>query len=259
MANALQFNGSPDKIAFGNILNSQTIFSVCIWFQIGATPSGNADIIFGYGNRRWFLIHEANGTNFRFTVRISAVEQGTGNTTFNPSLNTWYFAVGTYDPDGGSDNLTLRVYNSSGVLQEARTATKTGAVETTASALEAGHDPNRGFFWQGTVQLLKVYSRVLTTTEQNNLALFIDPNSVSLEGVWDINEGSGTNVNDISGADNDGTITGSTWITTGIGTTTSTSTSSSTSTTSTSTSSSSTSTSTSTTTTFPFPFFVRRV
>ncbi len=131
-----------------------------------------------------------------------------------------------------------------GNFVEEKDATITGAIGTTSQPIEAGHDPARGFYIKAEFQYLKVWSRILTVTEQDNVAKL---NSVvnGLVGSWNLDEGSGTVANDTSGSGNNGTITGSTWVT-GM-TTTSTSTSTTTTTTSTS-----TTISTSTTTTFGY-------
>lgn len=242
MANALQVNGSPDKIGFGNILLSQTVVTAGFWLYPTATSSGNQETIFGYGNTRWFFIYGANTTKLRFSIKSGGVEKSTGNTTNNLTLNAWNYVIATYDPNAGTNNITIRIYDNSSTLIESKSATVTGGIDSTSQPIEFGHDPARGFYIRGIVQLIQVWDRILTVTEQNNLALFINPDTPVAK--WDINEGSGTVVHDTSTNNNNGTITGSTWVTSGIGTTTSTSTS-----TSSSTSTSTTTTSTSTTTT----------
>jgi hypothetical protein len=165
---AYDFDGN-DKVAFGNNLLSNTVVSVFFIFRPQANSTSNQETIFGYGNTRWFFIYGNTTTNFRFAVR-APTEKATLNTSFTPTINSWYAVLGTYDPDSGSNNLTLRVYGEGQGLIETEEATITGAIATTVQPIEIAHDPNRNFFVDISAQHLAVFDRVITAEEGLNMA-----------------------------------------------------------------------------------------
>src|SRR4051812_47195351 len=120
---------STQSITFGNILTSQNVISACLWLKLRASTSSNFDVAFGYGNTRWYFIF--NGTTGRpgFNVKIGGVEKASGYITPALKLNDFFFLVGTYDPNAGTNNLTIRVYNTQGQLFGSSASTQTGNLD----------------------------------------------------------------------------------------------------------------------------------
>lgn len=207
---AMYFNGTNAKLAFGNVLTSQSVVTTAIRFQVHSTPSTNFDIVFGYGNTRWFFIFNGASTKLAFNVRAGAGEQSSGYPTTGLTLSKFYTAIGTYDPNAGANNITIRVYDDGGALFYTQTNTGTGAFTATGYPLEIAHDPNRNFFCNITADDAYIYSRVLSIAEQDNLVVGAAPTS-GLVGRWVMDEGTGTNIADTSGNGNNGTSINTGW------------------------------------------------
>lgn len=66
-------------------------------------------------------------------------------------------------------------------------------------------------YFDGKIDEVAAYSRVLTPTEASNIYFLGDYPSTNLVGHWKADEGSGTSLTDSSGNGNTGTITGATY------------------------------------------------
>lgn len=127
--------------------------------------------------------------------------------------NAWTHVAVTYD---GS---TLKAYvNGSQVGSQAAS----GDVTTTSGALRIGGTPVFPDEWfDGLIDEVRVYNRALATeeiqTDKNTSVSGLPsvPLPEGLVGAWGFDEGSGNGVGDKSDADNDGTISGATWSSSG--------------------------------------------
>lgn len=165
---AYSFDSDDDQLNFGNILTDSSKISVIFFWYPTENSSENQETIVGYGNNRWFFIYGSTTTKMRFAIK-STSEKSTGNTTFTPSLNTWYMIVGAYDPNGGTNNLVIRIYRDG--LQEEKAATHTGTIDATAASLRMGQDSLRNFFIGGRAQHLAIFHDVfLTETQSRKIA-----------------------------------------------------------------------------------------
>jgi hypothetical protein len=198
---------NQDKVVFGNILLSNTSVTASIWVNFRSNGSSNYDICFGYyGAQRWFFIRQGATNTMAFNFKSGGVEKGTGPAA-NMNLNTWYLMVGTHDPAAGTNNTTLRIYNANGTLFSAVSNTNAFSIDTTVQPLFIGRDVLRNTSCDANFDEPRVYSRVLTVAEQDQMAYGGYPTD-SLIGSWNFNEGSGTTALDSSGGGNNGTLSG---------------------------------------------------
>lgn len=204
---------NQDLTNFGNILLSNTSVTAAIWVNFRTDGSSNYDVCFGYGGvARWFFIRNgAAGQRMKvaFNIKIGGSEKGSNYIANNLDYDKWYLLIGTYNSNGGSNNLTIRVYDSKGRLYGSNSSTQTGDIDTTGNSLFVGRDVFRNTSCDANFDEARVYSSVLTVAQQNALARNIEPPTNTLIGYWKWDEGSGTNVIDYSGSGNNGTIIGS--------------------------------------------------
>jgi hypothetical protein len=188
------------RCSWGVSLMSNTVVTVTSWIKMRANSSSSFDVILGYGTARWYIILIGGTTRPFFAIRASGVEKTSSALTNSMTLNSWFFLTATYDPSGGSNNITLRMYDETGTLVEGVAATVTGSMDTTSNALACGQDPTRGLSVTARYKNVRIYGRILSTTEQDNLALNILPSRANLILETYFNDGSGTTAVDTSGS-----------------------------------------------------------
>ncbi len=181
-----------------------TVVTACVWLKLRANTASIFDIPFGFGNTRWFLIFNSTTNRPGFNVKISGVEKSSGFIATPLELDKFYLLCGTYDPSGGANNLTVRVYNQAGNLVGASASTQTGNMDSSGYPLTFGRDVVRAYNMSVDGDDMRVYSRILTINEQNNLAIGIEPSTANLELLAKCDETSG-NLADSSGNGRTGT------------------------------------------------------
>jgi len=159
------FDSINDQVDFGNIVTSASKLTIIFFWYPTENSGTDQETIIGYGNSRWYFIYGDSTTKMRFSIK-STTEKNTGNTTFTPSLNTWYMIVGAYDPAGGTNNLVIRIYRNG--LQEEKAATKTGTIDASATSLRMGQDTLRSSFIGGRAQHVAVLDNVFLTEKQTS-------------------------------------------------------------------------------------------
>ena len=127
------------------------------------------------------------------------------------TVNNWFHVAGTFD--GNASKLYVN-----GVL--VATTTFNGTIAPSTNYMPkigklADGGVGQGRYWNGKIDEVRVWNRVLTSTEINaNRSKHIDTSSViGLVGYWRLNEGTGTSINDLSGSGNNGTLNSTTWST----------------------------------------------
>ena len=119
--------------------------------------------------------------------------------TLSSWTGTWYHAVGTYNKTTGVQALYI---NGQSVSTASHTAGNTIVPLTSYSNMKIGNGVNTGYF-DGKIDDVKIFNRSLSANE------------VAIAFSVNMDEGTGSDVNDSSAYGNDGTIIGASW-TTGI-------------------------------------------
>ncbi len=163
---ALDFDGSNDYVDIGSGLSPLTDFTVAAWVN---PVKSDVDLhIISKGN---------NGTNTQWELTTSTVSgqvdfrawsSGTGpsgvRSTLSLPVGSWTHVVGTYD------GTTWRIYWN-GVLDN--TSTMPGPVATAYNIYIGAVDivGSPGQFWEGLIDDVRIYDRVLTDSEIQSLYL----------------------------------------------------------------------------------------
>lgn len=144
-----------------------------------------------------------NGSDFRYLTAENTL----------PQINTWYHIVVTHD--GVTNEAKIYV---NGNLEGTTTfglAYYTNSDPTIIGKFYTGYD---GLFLNGIVDEVRVYNRVLSSTEvsynyNNGEGRYTPYSTNGLVGWWHLDEGEGTTAYDSSGNGNDGTlINNPTWV-----------------------------------------------
>lgn len=197
-------SGSAQSITWTNTpFNSPTVVTACMWLKLRSGTASTFDVPFGFGNTRWYFLFNGTSRRSAFVIKSSS-EKSSGYITPALTVNSWYLLCGSYDPDGGANNLKIRVYDENGVLYGSNQSTQTGTMDTASAALCFGRDPVRAYNMSVDGDDIRVYSRILSTTEMDQLAKGYEPISTNLELLARCDESSG-NVSDSSGNNRTGT------------------------------------------------------
>jgi len=164
---ALDFDGVDDYVNCGDVDVTTGVISVVAWvnttFDGDGTETGN----------QWVINKNYNGTNVPYgliTTTDGNVSSGIGGggmafydgswrtsgSTTDISDGTWHFVVGTYD---GS---TLKYYVD-GSLSDS--TSYSGSIPTNNENTNIGLYGNDSAYFQGSIDELRIYDRVLTESE----------------------------------------------------------------------------------------------
>ena len=127
-------------------LNS-TASDVAFWGNYGGSGAKEYSIGFNTG-ASFVLRYSGDGTT----------ENNLNTTSFSVSTGTWYFLLAEYD--GTGDVLEITVNNSSSFN------TSFSGFATTSSAFNVGRESSPGRYFNGLVDSLSVWNRILTTEEK---------------------------------------------------------------------------------------------
>jgi hypothetical protein len=207
---SMNFSSDGYLQSSGPVLDTSNSYSVSAWVYLTASSlwnrtavsqdGGNTSaFVLKYnnwdGNNRWAFQTQPTDSTAGASVALSANNAAV--------LNRWTHLVGVYDD--GADQVRLYV-NGALAGSAAMTAdfAATGALNI-GSSLYGG---SRGDFWPGHVDGVAVYQEALTANDVSTL----HGQAPSLR--WDVNEGSGTNLGDRTGKNNNGTLNnGPAWTT----------------------------------------------
>lgn len=157
---SMYFNGSSDYIEIPNSsnLNISNQITLEVWAKWNIEPtSGNdwAQILNKNGESQYQIQHNFDNTGFEFAINTTSGRTWViGNT--NPVQNKWHHIVATYDGsmmqlyvDGSLDN----------------TQTHSGDIVSSSSSLLLGKHKDYNRHFNGNIDELAIYSRVLSASE----------------------------------------------------------------------------------------------
>jgi PKD repeat protein len=213
--NALQFNGTSNYVNFGikDTLKPAAELTIEAWFnaekqQWRAAILSNAFqtqlIQSGYG----LTLDGSSGVYFGLTTLSGGMLwlQAANCVT----LNRWHHIAGTYD------GATMRLYVD-GVLKGS--LSKAGNLDydpPNPLTIARYRDDDEEYWFKGKIDEVRVWHVARTGAQiQTNLARPLNGNEAGLVGYWRLDEGSGTTAHDATSLQNDGTIVGATWTSSG--------------------------------------------
>ncbi|MEX2311549.1 MAG: LamG-like jellyroll fold domain-containing protein, partial [Rhodospirillales bacterium] len=222
--NAIDFDGVSTAVTMGDVdaFDGLSAMTVSAWVNPASLASSQviaskwADGQFGYelgvtdeGNL--YVLVSDNGTDvgdWEFVAALSENEWAHVTLTVDVSSGNPY--VNAYR-NGAQLELALNPYApdiDSTTLSSTTAEFRIGAVESTGGAL-SNH-------FNGAIANVGVWSAVLSDDQiMQEMSGTLDKQSGTLLGYWPLNDGAGTEISDLSGNGNTGTITGADWVNTG--------------------------------------------
>lgn len=218
---AVTLDGAGDYVQVAGTtqyFQSASAFTFAAWVNLddydGSYPiianirsNGSAPFMIGLSNTATYL-----GVWFG---QSSVIARKT-DTAANSLLNTWTHVVVTYDGGGASTAGSYTVYLNG--VETATTAASGGVGAYSNAATRLGMAQDGSFPWDGKLDDTRIYNSELSQAEVDSLygAGNGTMSSVgsNVVGWWKFDEGSGTNANDESSNNNDGTLSGdAAWVT----------------------------------------------
>jgi Concanavalin A-like lectin/glucanases superfamily len=165
---AVSFDGSDDKVAFGDVYDfaGTASFSLELWLKPGATnsnqwrtPIGKQDNAYTNSRTGWNVaVAPNNDATWPAKISVDRDQNGTiqsARSTTSLAIGTWYHVVATYDGQ------TLRIYVN-GVEED--NAQSTQSMSNTTGPLNVGNLAGWDDFG-GLIDEVAVYNRALSATE----------------------------------------------------------------------------------------------
>ena len=185
-------------------------FTVSYWVR----PDALGNTMFALGRKPSTNERFQFGINTDVNFFVGAGKLRTRNTAHGMEVGTWYHWAVTYA--GNSSGKTLKVYRDTTLLQET-TATWSGTGATGGELVYFGgysiDDGSEGdeytAGWACGLDEVAIFDEVkdLATLHDGAYKPTDQTNASGLVGYWRFEEGVGTNVADLSGKGNDGTLT----------------------------------------------------
>ena len=153
---ALEFNGTSDYVDCGNdaSLDITDAITISAWVK---SPNWRPTAVYrAIANKDTYGLYIGNTVNkILFQVKLlTDVQVYTGIL----DTATWYHITGTYDKNGGSDNLKMYV---NGSLVESKTYT--GSISSTVLKFDIGKYGND--YFNGSIKQVYIFNRALSATE----------------------------------------------------------------------------------------------
>ena len=163
--NALAFNGTSSYVDFGNppSLRNTGSMTWSAWVYATADPPDDGQIIAksATGTGWQFKTSPDTGPE-RFAVGVSPTgtshTQRYSNTT--RVLNTWYYVAGVYDAAAQALHIYVNGQLDDGTLRGTVPSSQSDPAENVTIGRRNG-----GFYFQGTIDELRVYNRALSQSE----------------------------------------------------------------------------------------------
>jgi len=201
---ALQFDGKDDYVSVASNTNlnmgANQDFTIETWIKYSNNPSYHivagkyCDIITaGY----WL---DVQGNNIRLRVSDAGGNYVDTITTAQYNDNKWHHVMAIADRDG-----LAYIYIDGNQVKSNDISSENGDTGTGAFSIGRPYDRNYAYF-NGQIDELRIYNRALSEAEVR-----YHYNHGGPVAHWDMDEGSGSTINDKSGNGNDGTISGATW------------------------------------------------
>ena len=229
---AYSFDGSNDYITNSTLVNSsmtsffgRDAFTISLWINSSVSPSttpraainvgGKIGLQWGHGQSQyWQSWIVQRGTSGQSGGAVNNDGYGVAKYTNTFILNTWYHIVGTFD------GVYLKAYLN-GSLNASTPLHGSGQLNAPIRDLYIGSNLTNSSFFNGSIDDVRIYNRVLTSEEvyklyykpEGNLTItnLISGTDKNLPvAYWKMDESTGTRISDSSGNNYHGlSVTGS--------------------------------------------------
>lgn len=145
-----------------------TDFTLQAWVYLDSKPSGSQMRVidkYQVGFKEYTLLYYQSGDRFELVVSANGSSDSAyvdANTFGAPSTGTWYLIHAWHD----SVNNQIGIAVNAGT---ADTASHSGGVYNSAAAFEIGRNATSGYHWDGRIDEVALWSRVLTGSERTQL------------------------------------------------------------------------------------------
>ena len=220
---SLSFDGSDDYVTTSDVYDATTSFTFGAWVYdngnggvVMSKHFFNTDVNPPWGKYTGYMIGNFEG-NLQFNMVNDLAGHGPGcpcgfniaASSSNIISEQWYQIVGVFN---SGQNIKLYING----IEVASTATSETALFDIDQPFIIGAQnqyDQLSNYWDGKIDDAFMYNRALTAQEISNLYNRTQSysNINNLIGHWDFNQGSGSELDDLSEIGNDGTIYGATW------------------------------------------------
>ncbi len=201
---ALEFDGVDDYVGVPDLnLHNSNSLTIEAWVK-GNSWAGQPAIVFfgdGISAGQWSIVLSVYNNKFRFGLESGTTDYNTwGNTVLDTGV--WYHLVAV------KNGTVVRTYIN-GVQDDSGTAPST-TNDVTNHRIGAMYTTNPDYYFNGTIDEVRIYNRALTADEiyQNYLG---NVTTAGLVSWWKFDEGYGNVLHDSVG-ENHGRIHGAQWI-----------------------------------------------
>ena len=203
-SNSLSFDGSNDYVDLSSMVapGGDSPRTLTAWIKPNSV-SGYTTIA-GWGNDSYHQLFNISLNNGNLFWHGYSNDWG-GSTIMNP--DTWYHIVATYD--GTTQKLYVNGNLDGSYVPSYDLMTGTGNV-----VIGKFPDALNIRYFDGIIDDVSIWNTSLTQEQiQSNMSTAPTGSETGLVGYWNLNEGSGTTVNDLTSNGNNGTINGASWST----------------------------------------------
>lgn len=192
--NCLDFDGSNDWINIPNVPYSNQ-FTATAWFRAHSLPNNGQAIIQQKGTGDWGTgwAIKYNNSGLTWTVNNEAETAAEFfRTVVNINTDEWYHVA--WSSDGTSFH---RLYLNGELIDEVNW----GYVTSSNVPVIMGRYVDGGSisYFDGKIDEVSLWNRALSQNEiKNNMCQKLAGNETNLVGYWNLNEGIGNNVNDLT-------------------------------------------------------------
>lgn len=202
---SLLFDGIANSacVSYQDVLSTD-LFTVVSWVKIGDTHNSDGIVDFGSNtNNNWWLHTTANGADKGVVFGIGNGTSGTATTHEfeSTTADDWHHIAATFD------GTKLQLYVD-GILMDMASAT----MDTTKTLLKFGQKADGTGFFDGQLDDVRLYNRVLTQTELiENKNITASSKTPNLVAYWKMDEGIGKKVFDLGANKATGVLFGATF------------------------------------------------
>ncbi|MFE3845750.1 LamG-like jellyroll fold domain-containing protein, partial [Thermoplasmatota archaeon] len=214
---ALEFDGNDlVSVADSSSLDRTDAFTILAWFKPkGHGPDATENIVVrrGPGYQFTLSIYDKYNNSEYYLYGMTEEDGGPHVDLYSEpdytNLNQWQLGVYTYD--GGNYSL----YYGDGkriIIQVDNERNSSIAPPSMSVPLYFGSNAGSGGYFIGTIDEIMIYNRSLN---ENEIEIYYNQYTTisdGLVGYWAFEDGSNSIANDSSGFENDGTITGASWV-----------------------------------------------
>jgi glucose/arabinose dehydrogenase len=163
--NALSFNGTSSYVNLGNPTALQLTGSMTwsAWIYATANPADDGQIIAKSSGAGWQFKTSPDTGPHTFAVGVSANSSSLTQrySTTARALNTWYHVAGVYNATARTLDIYVNGVLDDGVLRGTVPASQYNSTQN----VNIGRRPSGGFYFQGTIDEVRIYNRALSQSE----------------------------------------------------------------------------------------------